>query len=145
MNFANHSNYKDPFLQQRIAERLANLFTPVNRIDHVINSIVKQVMQHKIVPYFTDVITRHTEAEFHQKIDEGFDLVLDMKVNHPDVFWAFLRVARKFRNRLIFNEGVLLGMIVDIVQSKPYNWIITYDEQVKLFAMIHKLKEEIYS
>jgi hypothetical protein len=138
-------SYFDPNLQQRISERLANLFTPINRIDRILNVIVKEVMEHKVVPYFSDVITRHSEKEFHEKIAQGFDLVEDMRNNHPDIFWAFMKVARRFKNRLVFNEGVMSDMVIDIVQSPPYNWFITADEHAKLFGMVSRLKMEIYS
>ena len=139
------SSYYDQDLQQRISERLANLFTPINRIDKILNSIIKEVMEHKIVPYFSDVITRHSEQEFHTKIAEGFDLVEDMRFNHPQVFWAFMKVARKFKYRLIFNESVMSDMVIDIVESAPYNWQISIDERAKLFNMVCRLKMEIYS
>lgn len=102
-------------------------------------------MDYKVVPYFTDVITRHSEAEFHQKIAEGFDLVVDMQVNHPNVYHGFVGVARKMRKRLQFNESVLVQMIVDIVESYPYYWRITPDEKMKLYNMVLRLKNEIYS
>jgi hypothetical protein len=108
-------------------------------------SIIKEIMERKIVPYFTDVITRHSQEEFHQKIAEGFDLVEDMRLNHPDVYHGFVNVARKFRKRLVFNENVLLEMIIDIVESYPYYWHITADERAKLYNMVLRLKMEIYS
>lgn len=137
-------HYSDPYLQQRISTQLADLFTPTSRLDKFINSIIKEVMEMRIVPYFTDVITRHTETEFHQKIAEGFDLVEDMRINHPQIFDGFVRVARKFKKRLVFNENVLLNMIVDIVESEPYSWNISADERAKLYNMVLKLKMEIY-
>ena len=139
--------YYDPTLQQRIAEKLTNLFTPVSgsRIDRLLFSILKEFMDKYVVPYFTDVITRHTEAEFHQKLNEGFDLVEDMRVNHPRLFWGFMKVTKKFRTRLEFNEGVMVDMIIDIVQSPPYYWNIFMDERMKLFDMVSRLKMEIYS
>ena len=102
-------------------------------------------MERRIVPYFTDVITSHSEAEFHQKIADGFDLVGDMYTNHPDIYNGFVNVARKFRKRLVFNEGVLVAMVIDIVESQPYNWNITIDERAKLYNMVLRLKMEIYS
>lgn len=101
-------------------------------------------MDQQIVPYFTDVITRHSEQEFHEKIAEGFDLVDDMRINHPKIYHGFVNVAHKFRKRLVFNENVLLDMIIDIVESEPYNWNITIDERAKLYNMVLKLKMEIY-
>lgn len=132
-------------LQSRISEKLTNLFTPVSRIDRLLYSIIREFMDMYVVPYFTDVITRHTEEEFHQKIEEGFDLVEDMRINHSRLFNGFMRVTKKFKNRLVFNENVMLDMIVDIVESEPYFWHITIDEKAKLFAMISRLKMEIYS
>ena len=139
------SYYNSPDLQQRISEKLTNLFTPVSRIDRLLYSIIREFMDMYVVPYFTDVITRHSQEEFHQKIAEGFDLVEDMRDNHPRLFNGFMKITKKFKNRLVFNEMVMLEMIVDIVQSEPYNWIITPEEQGKLFAMISRLKMEIYS
>ena len=136
--------YSDPNLQIRISEKLANLFTATSRLDKFISSIIKEVMERRIVPYFTDVITRHTEEEFHTKIAEGFDLVEDMQVNHPEIYNGFVNVARKFRKRLVFNEGVLVAMIIDIVESHPYFWNITIEERAKLYNMVLKLKMEIY-
>lgn len=137
--------FNDPTIQDRISERLANLFTPVSRVDKLIYAIIKEFMDKYVVPYFTDVITRHSEPEFHTKLAEGFDLVEDMRINHPNLFNAFIRVTRKFNKRLIFNEGVLVDMIIDIVQSFPYFWKITPDERAKLFHMVQKLKMEIYT
>ena len=136
--------YSDPDLQYRISEKLANLFTPTSRLDKFINSIIKEVMERRIVPYFTDVITRHSQEEFHQKLEEGFDLVEDMRINHPEIFTGFVNVARKFKKRLVFNENVLLEMIIDIVESYPYFWNITIDERSKLYNMVLRLKMEIY-
>ena len=102
-------------------------------------------MDYKIVPYFTDVITRHTEGEFHYKIANGFDLVQDMYDNHPNIYHGFVGVARKLRKRLDFNESVLVDMIIDIVQGYPYFWQITSDEKIKLYNMVIRLKDEIYS
>ncbi|HKG88801.1 MAG TPA: hypothetical protein VKA95_10775 [Nitrososphaeraceae archaeon] len=138
-------SYFDPNLQQRISERLANLFTPVNRIDRILYTVIKEFMDYYVVPYFTDVITRHTEEEFHKKIAEGFDLVEDMRINHPHLFNGFMRVTKKFQKRLVFNENIMVDMIVDIVQSPPYNWRISTDEHAKLFGMVSRLKMEIYS
>jgi hypothetical protein len=101
-------------------------------------------MERRIVPYFTDVITRHTEEEFHKKIAEGFDLIDDMRNNHPDIYEGFVRVAKKFKKRLVFNENVLLDMIIDIVESYPYYWNITIEERAKLYNMVLRLKMEIY-
>lgn len=114
-------------------------------MDKVVCAIIKEVMDYKVVPYFTDVITRHSEEEFHQKIYEGFDLVLDMQINHPNVYNGFVGVARKLRKRLHFNENVLVEMIVDIVESYPYFWRIRPDEKTKLHNMVIRLKNEIYS
>jgi hypothetical protein len=138
-------SYYDVTLQQRISERLANLFTPVNRIDRILYAVIKEFMDYYVVPYFTDVITRHTEEEFHTKIAEGFDLVEDMRINHPRLFNGFMRVTKKFKNRLVFNENIMLDMIVDIVESAPYNWQISPEERHKLFGMVSRLKMEIYS
>lgn len=137
-------NYSDPDIQQRISDKLSNLFTATSRLDKFIYSIIREVMDKQIVPYFTDVITRHSEPEFHEKIADGFDLVDDMRINHPNIYHGFVNVAHKFRKRLVFNEAVLLEMIIDIVQSHPYNWNITPDERVKLYNMVLKLKMEIY-
>ena len=137
--------YKNPDIEERISERLAILFTPVNRIDRMFVIPVNAFMKHYVVPYFTDVITRHSQEEFHQKIADGFDLVEDMRINHPDLFNRFLQVTRKFRNRLVFNENILLEVIIDIVESFPYYWKITPDERSKLFNMVLGLKMEIYS
>jgi hypothetical protein len=148
LTFSNPNNnnyYNHPDIQQRISERLANLFIPVNRIDRILNTVIKEFMDYYVVPYFTDVITRHTEEEFHRKLKEGFDLVEDMRINHPQLYNGFLRVTRKFRKRLIFQEMVLVDMIIDIVQSFPYYWHITVDEKAKLFDMVLRLKMEIYS
>ena len=101
-------------------------------------------MDYKVVPYFTDVITRHNEEEFHQKIKDGFDLVEDMRTNHYEIYHGFVNIARKFKKRLVFNENVLLDMIIDIVESYPYYWNITPDERAKLYNMVLKLKMEIY-
>ena len=138
-------NYFDPNVQERISNKLANLFTATSRLDKFIYSIIREVMDRRVVPYFTDVITRHSEPEFHEKIAEGFDLVEDMRINHPDIFNGFVNVAKKFRKRLVFNENVLLEMIIDIVESYPYYWNITIDERAKLYDMVLKLKMEIYS
>ena len=69
-------------------------------LDKFIYSIVREFMDMRIVPYFTDVITRHSHEEFHQKIAEGFDLVEDMRINHSELFNGFVNVARKFRKRV---------------------------------------------
>jgi hypothetical protein len=114
-------------------------------MDKVVCAIIKEVMDHKIVPYFTDVITRHSEAEFHQKIANGFDLVEDMRINHPNIYNGFVGVARKLKKRLHFNENVLVEMIIDIVQEYPYYWKITESEKIKLYYMVLRLKDEIYS
>ena len=90
-------NYFDPNVQERISNKLANLFTATSRLDKFIYSIIREVMDRRVVPYFTDVITRHSEPEFHEKIAEGFDLVEDMRINHPDIFNGFVNVAKKFR------------------------------------------------
>jgi hypothetical protein len=137
--------YKDEYVKEKISEKLSHLFEPVNRIDKMLVIPVNAFMKHYVVPYFTDVITRHSQQEFHQKISDGFDLVEDMRINHPDLFQRFLRVTRKFRNRLVFNESIMLDVIVEIVESFPYFWKITPDERAKLFDMIHKLKMEIYT
>lgn len=147
MRFINSNKdfYQNPELQSRISERLANLFEPVSRIDRLLYGVIRELMEHYVVPYFTDVITRHTEVEFHQKIEEGFDLVEDMRINHPNIFNPFMKITKKFKKRLIFNEIVMLDMIIDIVQSYPYYWNITPDERSKLYNMILNLKMEIYS
>ena len=137
-------HYSDPHVQKRISDKLANLFTPTSRLDKFMYSIIKEILDVSVVPYFTDVITRHNEPEFHQKLAEGFDLVEDMRINHPDVFNRFVNIAKKFKKRLIFNEGVMVDMIIDIVESYPYYWNITIDERAKLFDMVLKLKMEIY-
>lgn len=141
----NNPYYSDPNIQERISEKLTNLFTPVNRIDRILYSIIREFMDRYVVPYYTDVITRHSEQEFHQKIAEGFDLVEDMRINHPHLFNGFMRVTKKFKKRLIFNEEVLVDMIIDIVSSFPYSWNITSEERIKLYDMVSKLKMEIYS
>ncbi len=146
MKFSNFTNYyKHPEIQTRIADKLSNLFTPVGRIDRMLVIPLNEFMKYYVVPYFTDVITRHTQEEFHQKIAEGFDLVEDMRINHPNLFNKFLNVTRKFKKRLIFNENIMLDIIIDIVQDFPYYWTITPDERAKLFDMIYRLKMEIYS
>jgi hypothetical protein len=143
--FLNKKLYQDPVIQAKISYRLSNLFEPTSRMDKVVCAVIKEVMDRKIVPYFTDVITRHSEREFHYKIANGFDLVDDMRINHPNIYHGFVGVARKLNKRLRFNEGVLLEMIVNIVQEYPYKWTITESERTKLFEMILRLKDEIYS
>lgn len=141
----NYSYYNSPEIQERISQKLANLFTPTSRIDKLLLSVIKEFMDKYVVPYFTDVITRYTQDEFHQRIAEGFDIVEDMRNNHPHLFWGFIKVTRKFRNRLVFNENVLFDTIMDIVEGYPYYWAIRSDERAKIFDMVHRLKMEIYS
>ena len=137
--------YKNSDIQKKISEKLTNLFTPTSRLDSIVYSIIREFMDKYVVPYFLDVITRHSEDEFHQKIADGFDIIDDMRMNHPHLYNGFIRVTRKFRKRLVFNENVLLEMIVDIVQEFPFYWNIKPEEKAKLYDMVLKMKMEIYS
>lgn len=145
MTFSSKYNYyNSPEIKEKIAEKLTYLFTPSSRLDKLIHSIIQEFMQAYIVPYFLDVITRHSEDEFHQKIANGFDIIDDMRINHPHLYYGFIRVTRKFKKRLAFNEAVLLDMIVTIVEGYPFFWHIGIDERSKLYDMIMKMKMEIY-
>lgn len=141
----NYDKYTSKQLQQEISNKLTNLFRPKSRLDKVITAIIRELMDYKVVPYFVDVISRYTEAEFHDKLANGFDIVDDLRDNHPDIYGGFIKVTRKLRNRLNFDHRVLFDMIISIVESPPYNWKITNTEHVQLYNMVIKLNDEIYS
>lgn len=137
--------YSSKQTRDRISAKLTDLFKPKSRMDRMITCVIKEIMDYKVVPYFADVITRYTEQEFHQKLAEGFDIIDDMRINHPQIYNGFIKVTRKLRNRLNFQKEVLFTMIIEIVESEPYNWHITDSERIKLYAMVVKLNNEIYS
>lgn len=139
------TEYSSKETRDKISAKLTNLFQPKSRMDRMITCIIKEIMDYKVVPYFADVITRYTEQEFHQKLAEGFDIIDDMRMNHPQIYNGFIKVTRKLRNRLNFDHTVLFNMIIEIVEGQPYLWQITGEERVKLYRMVLKLNSEIYS
>ncbi len=82
--------------------------------------------------------------KFNQQIEHDFfitnyDEALHRDFNLSKDYIYDLRIIAK-----IFNENVLVDMIIDIVTDQPYNWYISPDERTKLYDMVMKLKMEIY-
>lgn len=133
------------YVRQQIEYKLANLFNPKSRLDKFMARIIRDQIKSNVVPYFLEVITRHTEEEFHYKMANGFDIVQDMYMNHPKAYRAFISFAKKFGDRLNFNHNAIFITIIEIVKSHPYYWTITDEEGLKLYQMTLRLRDIIYS
>jgi hypothetical protein len=140
--FGSLSNEKD------IADELASGLDTgkgENRYTAGVSSIVSKTLLAGLIPWLSRVFTKYPPEIFHQKMAEGFDFVVDVKVNHPNEFNRYIPGARQLARRGILRLSIdqLYQMIYNMMEKRGYH--MNQYEQKKIYENIVTFMQMIYS
>ena len=117
------------------------------------NPVFKWAIRKIMIPWLERCLLKYSEDEFHQKmyghyfVDgkryEGFDFIADWYRNHPRKFSAFMRIARKERDKLSFSIDDEVNRLVLVLNK--HGWTVYDEERTGLYQAILRLHNMIYS
>lgn len=112
-------------------------------IDRFVRRFVKNMLTEFALPWLGDCLTKYSEAEFHQKMAEGFDFIGDWRLNHGRKFSAFMMGAKRMKNKFDFDVDEITNKIIVLLNQA--GWTVYQGEYVKLYNTISAVKDMIYS
>jgi hypothetical protein len=96
-----------------------------------------------VVPWINSCFEKYSEKDFHIQMETGFDFIQDWQRNHPERFGRFIKTARAFRNRFVYDQQAIFNEVMAIFDRRGFR--ITHTEKVRLMDVILRLKTMIHS
>lgn len=111
-------------------------------IDRFVRRFVKNMLTEFALPWLGDCLTKYSEAEFHQKMAEGFDFISDWQLNHKYKYSMFIKGARRMRNKFEFDVNDITSRVVQLLNQA--GWQVYDFEYNNLWVTINNVKASIY-
>ena len=105
-----------------------------------ITSIISETLFDVIESIFVAYTTKYSNEDFHKKVDENFNLIKDLIVNHRDELAHGLAIFNKLKRFIVWDRDLAVTLIVEAlintgwtVRPKDIEWI---RRQVLLFERL---------
>lgn len=112
-------------------------------LDRFVSGFINKLITHYIIKWLDYCFEKYTEEYFHLQMQQGFNFMSDMKINHPKKYAGFMKGARAMRHRYDVDKEQILHAIM--LKLKEQGWYLYPLEQQAVRAEIDALIKEIYS
>jgi len=109
-----------------------------------VGEFITEIIEEAMFPYFKNYLLRkYSEADFHRKVDENFDLVKDLYENHYDDYMKYLKKAKRIRRFIKWDNERFCSYVIEALKNEGLT--IREKDVEWLMRNIEALRKEIYS